>query len=115
MVRLATVTDAEQLNLLNKEFNGPGETTLVHIRASLCDNKQEVVTAELTEVYVKPAYRKKGIASRMIFFAEEYCRNHFPVYKFELLTGRKNKVAQAVYGKLGYADDGELHMSKKAK
>lgn len=141
MVRLATVTDAEQLNLLNKEFNGPGETTLVHIRASLCDNKQEVVivdeedgalvgfvcvqlkksfcyevvTAELTEVYVKPAYRKKGIASRMIFFAEEYCRNHFPVYKFELLTGRKNKVAQAVYGKLGYADDGELHMSKKVK
>lgn len=29
---------------------------------------------EIAEVYVRPEYRKQRIASRMILFAEEYCR-----------------------------------------
>lgn len=28
---------------------------------------------EITEVYVVPTYRKRGIASEMITFAENYC------------------------------------------
>ncbi len=32
-----------------------------------------------------------------------------------LLTGKKNTVAQFVYGKLGYIDDNELHLSKQIK
>ena len=32
MVRKATVKDAEQLAILNDEFNGAGETTLENIR-----------------------------------------------------------------------------------
>ncbi|MBQ8638960.1 MAG: GNAT family N-acetyltransferase [Lachnospiraceae bacterium] len=141
MVRLATEMDAEQLERLNIEFNGEGETTLEAIRDSLLNNQQELVfvddenglltgfvcvqlkrsfcydkyTPEITEVYVKEEYRKRGIASAMIRFAENCCRENFPLQKFELLTGKNNKGAQTVYGKLGYREDGELHLIKRTK
>ena len=141
MVRIATVNDAEQLNLLNNEFNGEGETSIDNIRNSLMNNKQEVVVVankddilvgfvcvqlkksfcydeympEITEVYVKPTYRKRGIASEMITFAETYCIKNYLLHKYELLTGQENFVAQSVYSKLGYADDKELHLSKRVK
>lgn len=141
MVRIATVRDAEQLSALNDEFNGKDETTVDNIRNSIINNKQEVVIVddedgvlagfvcvqlkksfcydeympEITEVYVNPMYRKKGIASQMITFAEDYCTKNYPLHKFELLTGKKNVIAQSVYGKLGYVDDGELHLSKRIK
>ena len=141
MVRIATVNDAEQLNILNIEFNGEDETNIDNIRNSLKNNKQEVVivadeddvlvgfvcvqlkksfcyddyTLEITEVYVKPEYRKRGIASEMITYAEAYCSKISPVRKCELLTGGENHVAQSVYSKLGYTDDKELHLSKRVK
>ena len=141
MVRIATVNDAEQLNILNIEFNGEGEASIDNIRDSLKDNKQEVVIVaeeddmlvgfvcvqlkksfcyddympEITEVYVKPSYRKKGIAGEMISFAENYCSQNYPVHKYELLTGKENFVAQSVYSRLGYTDDKELHLSKRVK
>ena len=141
MVRIATANDAEQLNILNNEFNGEGETSIDNIKKSLMNNKQEVVIVtdvddmlvgfvcvqlkksfcydeympEITEVYVKPAYRKRGFASKMITFAEAYCSKNYPLHKYELLTGHENLVAQSVYSKLGYADDDELHLSKRVK
>ena len=139
MVRIATADDAEQLNILNIEFNGEGENDIENIRASLDNNRQEIVvvadedgtlagfvcvqlkrsfcydnlTPEITEVYVKEAYRRKGIASDMITFAEKYCLENFLLHKYELLTGKKNFSAQSLYNKLGYTDDGELHLSKR--
>lgn len=139
MIRIATVNDAEQLNILNIEFNGEGEAGIDYIKNSLMHNKQEVVIVanegdmlvgfvcvqlkksfcyddympEITEVYVKPAYRKRGVASEMISFAENYCGKNYPLHKYELLTGQENLVAQSVYGKLGYIDDKELHLSKR--
>ena len=139
MVRIATVQDAEQLEILNNEFNGEGETTLDNIRSSLANNKQEVIVVdeqngeltgfvcvqlkksfcyddympEITEVYVKPKYRRNGIARAMISYAEEHCKKHFPLHKFELLTGTENDDAQSVYAKLGYSEDGELHLAKR--
>lgn len=141
MVRIATVRDAGQLSVLNDEFNGKDETTIDNIRNSIINNKQEVVIVadengvlagfvcvqlkksfcyndympEITEVYVVPTYRKRGIASEMITFAENYCTKNYPLHKYELLTGKKNTVAQSVYGKLGYIDDNELHLSKQIK
>lgn len=141
MVRLATVDDAAQLEILNSEFNGNGETTLENIKDSLLNNQQEVVVVaednalllgfvciqlkksfcydeympEITEVYVKKEYRKNGIASAMISFAEEYCSKKYPFHKYELLTGKDNFVAQSVYDQLGYKDDGEIHLSKQTK
>ena len=139
MVRIAMLQDAEQLEILNNEFNGEGETTLDNIRSSLADNKQEVIVVdeqngkltgfvcvqlkksfcyddympEITEVYVKPQYRRNGIARAMITYAEEYCKSHYPLHKFELLTGVENDDAQSVYAKLGYSEDGELHLAKR--
>ena len=139
MIRIANENDAQQLAALNDEFNGAGETTLEHIRDSLKNNRQEIVFVddengvltgfvcfqlkksfcyddympEITEVYVRPEYRKKGIAGRMISFAEEYCGGSYPLHKFELLTGWDNSAAQALYNKLGYEDDKELHLSKR--
>ena len=139
MTRLATCKDAEQLELLNNEFNGKGETSLENIRNSLLHNNQEVVVVEqidaelagficvqlkkafcydeymveVTEVYVKEKYRRKGIAKNMIKFAEEYCIKNYLVQKIELLTGKKNAVAQIVYDRLGYKDDNEMHLSKR--
>ena len=141
MIRIATENDAEQLNILNIEFNGEDEASIDNIRDSLKNNKQEVVIVaeegdmlvgfvcvqlkksfcyddympEITEVYVKPAYRKRGIASEMIAFAEAYCSKNYAVHKYELLTGKENFVAQSVYSKLGYIDDKELHLSKRVK
>lgn len=139
MVRIATVNDAEQLEMLNIEFNGEGETTLGNIRGSLASNKQEIVIVaetggeltgfvcvqlkksfcydnympEISEVYVKPQYRQRGIAREMIAFAERYCRENYPLHKFELLTGGRNTVARTAYKKLGYSEDGEIHLSKR--
>ena len=139
MVRIATVQDAEQLEILNNEFNGEGETTLDNIRSSLANNKQEDIVVdelngeltgfvcvqlkksfcyddympEITEVYVKPQHRRKGIARAMITYAEEYCKKHYSLHKFELLTGTKNDGAQSVYAKLGYCEDAELHLAKR--
>lgn len=139
MVRTAAPTDAYQLSLLNDEFNGEGETTLENIQKSLSTNRQEIVIVdeengiltgfvcvqlkksfcydefmpEITEVYVAPEYRKRGIARKMITFAENYCKEHYPLHRFELLTGTDNSVAQSVYTKLGYTDEGEMHLSKR--
>ena len=139
MIRIATAEDANQLNLLNNEFNGQGNTSIDCIRDSLLNNKQEVVIVsqendslagfvcvqlkksfcyddympEITEVYVRPEYRKKGIASAMIAYAEKYCSEHYALHKFVLLTGKRNLAAQSVYDKLGYKDDNELHLSKR--
>ena len=139
MVRIAIIQDAEQLEILNNEFNGEGETTLDNIRIALANNKQEVIVVdeqngeltgfvcvqlkksfcyddympEITEVYVKPQYRRNGIAQAMITYAEEYCKGHYPLHKFELLTGAENNVARIAYAKLGYCEDGELHLAKR--
>ena len=97
MIRKATENDAEQLRNLNGEFNGEDEVTIENIRNSLMNNHQEVVIVddekgiltgfvcvqfkksfcyddympEITEVYVRPAYRRQGIARKMISFAED--------------------------------------------
>ena len=139
MVRIATVQDAEQLEILNNEFNGEGETTLDNIRNSIANNKQEVIVVdeqngeltgfvcvqlkksfcyddykpEITEVYVKHQYRRCGVARTMIAYAEEYCKSHYPLHKFELLTGAENNVARIAYAKLGYCEDAELHLAKR--
>lgn len=138
MVRLAKVKDAEQLKILNTEFNGPNDRTVPQIKESLISNCQEIVIVddtdgcltgficvqlkksfcyneyipEITEVYVRQDYRRRGIAQQMISFAEQYCISHYPLDGFELLTGTDNHSAQSVYNKLGYHRDGEIHMSK---
>ncbi len=139
VVRAATVADAEQLEVLNNEFNGAGQTSLENIKASLASNAQELVIVseddgaivgfaclqlkksfcynacmpEITELYVKPEYRKRGIASSIITFVEEYCRKNLDFDRIEILTGQTNTAAQTAYERMGYRDDGEKHLSKR--
>lgn len=120
MIRLAEITDAENLLILNEKFNGKGETTLDNIIKSLKNNQQEIVivaaennklvgfvcvqikrsfcydsiTPEITEVFVDESYRRNGIASEMLDFAETYCKEHYNFTHFELLTGVENNKAQ---------------------
>lgn len=139
MIRLATVEDSEQLFCLNEKFNGKSETTLNNLKESLSNNQQEVIVVaeensvlvgfvcvqlkksfcyddympEITEVFVDKDYRRKKYASEMIAYAESYCTKKYPLHKFELLTGKNNFAAQALYDSLGYCDEGELHLTKR--
>lgn len=138
MIRLANADDACRLEILNNEFNGAGETALEGIKESLLNNKQEIVVVaeedeqligfvcvqlkksfcydeympEITEAYVKPDYRNKGIATRMFEFAENKLKAEIPFHRIELLTGKGNFTARKFYRKLGYKNDGEVHLSK---
>lgn len=139
VIRLAHAGDAEQLERLNAEFNGPGNASLAGIHESLMRNRQEFVVAaedagrlvgfvcvqlkrsfcyeddmpEITEVYVVPENRGKGIAGKMLAFAEAHVRNTVPFHAIELLTGKTNAAAQSAYRKLLYKEDGETHMVKR--
>ncbi|MBQ8972743.1 MAG: GNAT family N-acetyltransferase [Clostridia bacterium] len=137
-IRIATIDDAAQLRELNEMFNGAGESTIDHVRRSLLHNKQEIVfvaeeddilvgfvcvqlkrsfcyanpSVEITEVFVKPEFRRRGIASRLISFAESECAKHLQIHNFELLTGANNHPARRLYQLLGYSEDQEIHLSK---
>lgn len=141
MIRLANSEDAQGLHKLNELFNGTGLTTIDIIKDSLLRNKQEIVvvkeeehqlvgflcaqikrsfcyhkpSAELTELYVRPEYRKRGYARAMIEFIEDYVFTHYNISKFELLTGIDNEVPQTVYEKLGYQKDDEIYLRKTKK
>lgn len=138
MVRMATIDDATQLCRLNEQFNGKGETTLDKIRRSLANNPQEIIAVaeenailvgficvqmkksfcydafmlEITELFVEKEYRRGKVASRLIAFIESHCKQNYPIQRIELLTGKRNLVAQAFYKSIGYHEDGELHLSK---
>lgn len=142
MIRLASVGDAGELERLNTEFNGKGKTTEESIRASLLTNRCEIVIVadgnggrlagfvcvqlkkslcyedfmpEITEVYVRPEYRRRGVAHEMLIFAQEYCKKIYPLHSFELLTGSDNTAAQKLYSAIGFECDDEMHMSKQVK
>lgn len=138
MIRRATPDDAMQLLVLNGEFNGKSDTTPDSVRASLAEGTREIVivadegdmlagfvcaqlissfcyggyTAQITEVYVRPDFRGRGIAGAMIDLAEKECARGRKIHSFELLTGKDNAAARSLYRKLGYAEDGELHLAK---
>lgn len=139
MIRLAVAEDAGELHRLNEAFNGPGDADIDSIARALGENGQELVVVaqeggglrgfvclqvkrsfcypepvpEVTEVYVEPGSRRKGLGAAMLAFAqEEYIRRYGPPEGFALLTGADNAPAQALYRKLGYRPDGELHLFK---
>ena len=93
----------ESLSASMQSSNGKGKTTEESIRASLLTNRREVVIVadgnggrlagfvcvqlkksfcydeympEITEVYVRPEYRGRGVAREMLIFAQEYCKKY---------------------------------------
>jgi len=136
-VRLAMINDADDLSRLNFEFNGGDKRSVSEIIDSLNSNKELVAVAilmeevigfgcaqsmksfcyteahgEITEMYVKEAARRKGVATSLISFLENqlYLRG---VKRVKILTGRDNKSAIKTYEQSGYVKDDELMLEKK--
>jgi ribosomal protein S18 acetylase RimI-like enzyme len=69
---------------------------------------------EITEMYVKEAARRKGIASSLISCLEENLRER-GVKSIKVLTGRGNEAAIKTYEHFNYVKDDELLLKKKLK
>lgn len=123
-VRLATDADALRLGMLNREFNGPecawmpdatqasdrGEVTLVaecdgrvvgfaclHVLHSACYAHP---WAELTELYVEPAFRGRGAGVALLREAERCARDR-SASELLLLTNHRNEVARRLFVRAG--------------
>lgn len=94
---------------MNGELTG---FVCVQLKKSFCYDEY---MPEITEVYVKPQYRRRGVARTMISYAEEYCKSHYSLHKFEVLTGSENSIAQIAYKRFGYCEDDEIHLAKRFK
>lgn len=135
--KLASAGDGEGLARLNYEFNGV-DIGVENIARSLEKNKAESVAvaskngkiagflcgqkiesfcyaapyAELTELYVAPEERNKGIATGLIRFLEDYYAEN-GVKSFVIQTNASNTNAQGLYERLGYKKVMELLYRKR--
>jgi len=122
IVRLVNENDAEKLFVLNEELQKQKNIN------SIESNKQEIIImaeynnkvvgfccvqimksicyftihAEITELYVQEFYRRKGIATKLMKYIENFCYNEYGIKDFHLLTGGKNITAQKLYESLDY-------------
>ncbi|MGB9754199.1 MAG: N-acetyltransferase [Roseiflexus castenholzii] len=134
-IRVATAADAQALAWLNATFNGVQmspqrmaeqlarcsgiESALIAYHGDdaigfaclrlipwLC---YDVMYAELTELFVVEAFRRRGVASALVARAERMARAAGAT-ELRILTGRDNVAAQAFYQTLGYEDEDEMLM-----
>jgi GNAT superfamily N-acetyltransferase len=68
--------------------------------------------ATLTEFYIIPAYRRRGIGMRTMQFVEDRCRE-LGIGALELQVQRDNIEAQAFYRRLKFEAHDRIPMSKK--
>jgi GNAT superfamily N-acetyltransferase len=57
--------------------------------------------AEINEMYVRPAFRRKGVGQALVERAVEYARNH-GCTEIHLLTDATNVAAQSFHGACGF-------------
>lgn len=84
----------------------------LQLKRSFC---YEQPTAEVTEVFVEEASRRRGLAKAMLQFGESYARVNFQADSISLLTGKDNLPAQTLYKSLGYLPEDEALFSKSTK
>jgi len=137
-IRIADISDAEELFMLNEEFNGKGVTQLSLLKKSLECNEQEIVFialneneavgfccvqifksmcysrhyAEITELYVNDKYRRQGVAAELFRYIEEYFADK-NIAGYQLFTGGDNISAQVFYEKQGYVRSDEIMYRKR--
>ncbi|MFQ3634088.1 GNAT family N-acetyltransferase [Roseiflexus sp.] len=68
-----------------------------------------VTYAELTELFVVETFRRRGVATALVAYAERLA-HEAGATELRLLTGRDNDAALAFYQTLGYDDDDEMLM-----
>ena len=138
LIRLASPADAQSLVRLNYAFNEVDDVTPEDVCRSLASSSEVVVVAdadgeiagfccaqvhhsfcykspvaELTEMYVTPAYRRKGCATKMLRFLEAHLHTVYGVDEIHLLTGTSNLAAQAAYQRTGFIPYDEVYMAKE--
>lgn len=126
-IRRAIEKDAPELMRLNTQFNGWCNITANSVALSIRNNPREQVFvaecdeqlvgfccvqlfksfcydgdyAEITELYIVKQYRRKGIATRLLEYAEGCCFGG-AIKGFQLRTGEQNINAQRFYEGFGY-------------
>ncbi len=136
--RVAELKDAQELKLLNDDFNGENSNSVEGIREALtCGNAETVFVAEaeerlvgfccgqqlrsicysvsyteITELYVEEPLRKQGIGKGLICFAEDWYRQR-GIHDFQLFTGSENLNAQKFYKGIGYRRSDEIIYRKR--
>ena len=136
--RLASPADAEALVRLNAAFNEVEDVTRDEVRSSLLSSSEIVVVAEesgvviafccaqvhhsfcypapvaeVTEMYVDTAHRRKGHATGMLAFLEQHLCDKYGTDEIHLLTGTDNLAAQSAYQKAGFIRQNEVYMTKE--
>ncbi len=125
-VRIAQPKDADALAKMNREFNRnliePKEVSRKLRRGSeivlIAENEDQVLGfacaqlmdsfcyvrpyAELTELYVRVAYRRKGVGSALVRNMEKELARR-GVMHIHILTAVRNKPARALYDRLRYS------------
>ena len=126
-IRLAYLTDAQELQRLTNIFNEGESNTVEGIEESLRKNKQEIVCvaadgdklvgfccgqiqismcyaydyAVITEFYVSDEHRRQGVGRRLLMATEEKF-NERGVIHFHVATSNDNHAALALYHSCGY-------------
>lgn len=130
----AELSDAAELCRLNMEFNGEGRS-VESIQVSIAGGKEWIAIAriggitigfacaqtyhsfcyndlqgEITELYIREAYRRQGAATAILSFLEEKLWNS-GVRSVKILTNQKNQAAIHAYTNSGYrvANEAVLH------
>ena len=83
-----------------------------HMRESIC---YPTPTAEITELFVKPAYRRSRVATELLAFLEDQLVQR-RVTHIHVLTGMRNEPAKALYARSGYRydkDEPEILLEKQ--
>ncbi|MEO7909079.1 MAG: GNAT family N-acetyltransferase [Roseiflexaceae bacterium] len=127
IIRLATPADADDLARMNAAFNGVLDSA-AQIAASLvaCAEIESALVAdldgqiggfacvrvvpcvlyaepyaELTELYIEPQFRRRGVGRALIAYAEQLARTRGAA-DLLIMTGVDNTAAQALYRAMGY-------------
>src|SRR5262245_12985267 len=127
IIRLATSADADDLARMNAAFNGVSDSAAeIAARLAACADIETAILAELdgqvggfacvrivpcvlyaelyaelTELYVEPAFRRRGLGRALIGYAEELARAR-GASELLIMTGVGNAAAQALYRAVGY-------------
>ena len=126
-IRLATSADAPALARMNEAFNGVSDTAeQIAARIVACAAIETPIVAELegqiggfacvrvvpcvlyaepyaelTELYVEPAFQRRGLGRALVARAEQLARERGAA-ELLIMTGTGNAVAQALYRSEGY-------------
>ena len=138
IVRAAQRSDAEQLALLNREFNDSAVSAAqIADHLAHCPEREKTVVAEidgkvvgfgclqiyrswcysecwaeLTEMFVAPEFQRKGLGQAIVQYIEQLAEDAGAT-EIVLLTNRRNVAGQALYRKCGYIEQARCQFSKE--